>query len=295
MTRPAESGTARLPSDLPALTTAFLLLVGFTFSDDIVEFALDVTGHSRFAATDRQWLVLSLDLLLILGTAMLKRRISETPADLTTFLRWLFTGWWALGAALVIVGHLVLILTAERRAELTDVAAVWISIAASVVFVAAMTMLLLSALAERSASRSWLVPMVLGTFVAQVASALWYPVINVDGGCAGDVSPVFFSQMPDMLGLVLLAVAVELNYVRRTATTRDPGLRVAPVFIVLMLCIALALDFSMLVKADLGPRCGTAAVWHEYIAFVVSTQALAIGLATMVWLLVVSARATDET
>ena len=42
----------------------------------------------------------------------------------------------------------------------------------------------------------------------------------------------------------------------------------------------------MLVKAD-APRCGLAAVWHEYISFVVTAQAMAIGLATLVWLLLV--------
>ena len=60
----------------------------------------------------------------------------------------------------------------------------------------------------------------------------------------------------------------------------------APVFIVIIMCIAEALAFSMLVKAD-APRCGLAAVWHEYISFVVTAQAMAIGLATLVWLLLV--------
>ena len=46
-------------------------------------------------------------------------------------------------------------------------------------------------------------------------------------------------------------------------------------------CIAEALAFTMLVKADTS-RCGLAAVWHEYISFVVTAQAMAIGLATRV-------------
>jgi len=48
------------------------------------------------------------------------------------------------------------------------------------------------------------------------------------------------------------------------------------------------------VKADLGTHCGLAATWHEYIAFAVSTQALAVGLSTLVWLMLVEAVDTGE-
>ncbi|MGI9123905.1 MAG: hypothetical protein ACR2JM_04020 [Mycobacterium sp.] len=129
--------------------------------------------------------------------------------------------------------------------------------------------------------------------MVQIASALWYPVINVNSGCAGEVSAQFFSDVANMIAIVLLTIAVELNYIRRTAAELDPGRRMAPVFIVLLLCTALALALTMDVKADQGLRCGTAAVWHEYISFVVCVQALAIGLATMVWLLLVDAVGSD--
>jgi hypothetical protein len=72
------------------------------------------------------------------------------------------------------------------------------------------------------------------------------------------------------------------------------GQWVAPVLTVILLCIGLGLSFTMLVKADLGPMCGLAATWHEYIAFAVSTQALAVGLATLVWLMLVEAVDRDE-
>jgi len=61
------------------------------------------------------------------------------------------------------------------------------------------------------------------------------------------------------------------------------------VLTVILLCVGLALSFTMLAKADLGPFCGLGAVWHEYISFVVTVQALAIGLATLVWLMVIGA------
>ena len=47
MTQPRTP--AKVPSDLPALAAAFLLVIGFTFSDDVVEFLLDVTGHPHSA------------------------------------------------------------------------------------------------------------------------------------------------------------------------------------------------------------------------------------------------------
>ena len=62
----------------------------------------------------------------------------------------------------------------------------------------------------------------------------------------------------------------------------------------ILLCIGLGLSFTMLVKAHLGPMCGLAATWHEYIAFAVSTQALAVGLATLVCLMLVEAVDGDE-
>lgn len=283
MTQP--SAPVKYPSDLPALLAAFLLVVGFTFSDDVVEFFLDVTGHSQ--APSRAWLVFALDLLLVLGTAALKWAISGGD-DLTSFVRRLCTGMWGLGAVLVIGGHLLMIATESQRRGLSDTATVWISLAYSAVFVAALTLLLLSALGGGTSSRSWVVPFVFGSLVVQVTTALWYPVIDSDHGCAGDISSTYFSDMTNILPIILLTLALELNYVRRGASVTDPGRRVAPVFIVIMLCIGEGLAFSMLVRADMS-RCGLGAVWHEYIAFVVTAQALAIGLATMVWLLVVDA------
>ncbi|MFM9035612.1 MAG: hypothetical protein ACKOQ4_15255 [Mycobacterium sp.] len=294
MEESAGRRVGNLPSDLPALSAVFLLLVGFTFSDDIVEFLLDITGHSELAATSRQWLVLALDVLLVLTSAAIKWRISAERIGLSSFIGQLVRGWWAVGAALVILGHLALIVTSEHRAGLGDVETVWLSIAASAVFVVAMTMLLVSALAENRGSRGWIIPLSIGAFVVQIASALWYPVINTEGGCAGEVSSSFFSDMTNILSVLLLAIAVELNYVRNTAAEDDSGKRVAPVFTVLMMTTAVVLAFTMLVKADFDPRCGVAAVWHEYISFVVSIQAVATGLATLVWMFLVTAGGSSQ-
>jgi hypothetical protein len=271
----------------PALLTVFALVIGFTYSDDAIEFVSDITGSPYRPVGP--WLVFALDLLFVIVTAVLKRMIDGGPADLRTFLRGLVTGWWGLGAVLVIGAHLALIASSGRRSNLDDTATVWISLLASSVFVAAMTALLVSTLGGGQASRSWLFPLIVGTFIAHLASALWYPVINIKTGCANDISPIYFSDMANILAVLLLAVGVELNFIRRNSASRDLGRRMAPLFTVAMLCVALPLSFSVLVKADLGPLCGIGAVWHEYIAFVITAQAMATGLATLVWLLVIDA------
>lgn len=285
MTRATTGEKAARSTDAIALIGAFMLVVGFTFSDDIVEFLLDVSGNGYSPA--RPWLVFVLDCVLVVGTAALKWRLSGGRESWAAFARKLVTGSWGLGAALVIVGHLALIATAGYRAGLGDTASVWLNLLATVVFVTAMALLLLSALEEGPASRGWIVPLIIGTFVVQVATLLWYPVIDAEKGCAGDISSSYFSDMINITAVILLALGVESNFVRRSATARDLGHRVAPILTAILLCVGLALSFTMMPKADMGPFCGLGAVWHEYISFVVSAQALAIGLATLVWLMVV--------
>ena len=71
--------------DLTALVTVALLVVGFTFSDDVVEFLCDITGYGH--AANAPWLIFAFDMLLVLGTAALKWRINGGVTDRRTFLR----------------------------------------------------------------------------------------------------------------------------------------------------------------------------------------------------------------
>lgn len=278
--------------DWPALATVLMLVIGFTYSDDIVEFADDLTG-GRFKAA-AGWIVFALDGLLVIATAAL-RWLLLRPADLKAFAKGLLTGRWGGGAALVVLMHLVLIGTAGWRANLGPGASLAVNLAASVVFVVAMTLLLLSALsdAEGRTTRGWVTPIVLGTLGAQLASALWYPAIEREEDCAGEISAWYFSNMSYMFAFILLTLCVELNYLRRDPMDRDAGERVAPLFTVIMLALSLPLSFTVLVKADM-PRCGMAAVWHEYLTFVFTAQTMIIGLATVVWLLIRGAAHSEQ-
>lgn len=126
-----------------------------------------------------------------------------------------------------------------------------------------------------------------------MASALWYPAIERHENCAGEISAWYFSNMSYMFALILLTLCVELNFLRRNPMDRDAGQRVAPLFTVIMISLSMPLSFTVLVKADM-PRCGIAAVWHEYFTFVFTAQALIIGLATVVWLLIHGAAQSER-
>lgn len=113
-----------------ALSAALVLVVGFSYSDDIVEFALDMTAVPY--AGPGPWLVAALDCIVAATAAVLAWRMTGR----------LFTGRWWLGTALVVLTHAVLLSTAGVRAGLDDTARFWVGLAASAVFVAAMALLL---------------------------------------------------------------------------------------------------------------------------------------------------------
>ena len=283
----SRSSVGRNRAQYGALAAVFALVIGFIYSDDIVEFFLDITG-AQIAGW--RWIVVAIDVALLAGSAFLKWRIA---AQVEPALRWrrfrprLVRGWWAVGALLILALHLVVIRLAGNGSQLP----LWLSLLASFLFVTAMGLVLASTLDTEVAPgigwsrHGWVLPLVFGTLIVQVASALWFPVIDVNAGCAGEVSADFFGHMVNVLPLLLITLGLEMGFLRRRAGVLRPADRAAPVLTVLLLCAAEGLAFSMTVKPD-GGHCGVAAVWHEYIAFVVSVQALAIGLATLAWLLV---------
>lgn len=103
--------------------------------------------------------------------------------------------------------------------------------------------------------------------------------------CTGAISPVFFQLVAEVIPVLLLALGVEFNYFRRTLT--DAGQRAATAATVTVLAAALVATLSTL-PWD-GQGCGDVlSRWHEYIAFLLTVQAIFTGLATLVWLLVAS-------
>ena len=284
------SDSRRRP-DWAAVTAVFVLVLGLTYSDDVVEFVVHRSGdHHR----DLRWPIFALDVVLVAGTAVLKWHMTSEPRRLPDFLRSLARSWWAVGAALVLGIHLVLRLMSDgpgpgARWAVGDSA--FLTILTNAAFVVAMGLMLVAALTEKAGPPGWILPVVIGTFVAQLASALWYPVIDNGSGCADNVSSDYFNGMVQVLPVFLVTLGLEVNYLRNTRAIREPGKRAVAVLTVILLCTAEGLAFSMLISAG-RVRCGGAAAWHEYISFVATVHAAAISLATLAWLLTSSSKRT---
>ena len=62
-----------------------MLVVGCTFSDDVVEFLLDVAAHS--SSPSQPWLVFVADSVLVLATVALKWSFDDGRTAMATLLR----------------------------------------------------------------------------------------------------------------------------------------------------------------------------------------------------------------
>ena len=285
MNEPAMSQSGAR-SDWPAITAVFVLVIGFTYSDDVVEFFS--SPDIEHISTPR-WAIVAADLLLVAGSAVLKWRLTPTPRRFSEFLHGPLRGLWPIAASVVVITHLLLLTTAPPGRGWAVGGSPWPTLLATAAFVVAMGLLLVSALGTDSAPRGWILPVVIGTFVVQLAAAMWYPVIDVNKGCTGNISSEYFNGMVQVLPVFLVTLGLEVNYLRHSNSIRTPGPRAVAVMTVVLLCVAEVLAFSMLVRGQ-KMSCGWAAGWHEYIAFVATVHAAAISLATLAWLLLASTR-----
>jgi hypothetical protein len=271
-----------------AILAVFLMVVAFTYNDEVVEMAH--AGAGGYVAYSR-WIVLLVDCAIVLCAAGLKWRMEarENPSGTMSwqkFLPRLLHSPWPSGVALMVALHIVMVFLPFNLA---------VDITVSMLFTVSMSLVLVAALdvgtlgADRSRHRDWILPVLLGTLVVQVAAALWFPVLDVEGNCAGTVSTDFFSQMVQVIPMLLVTLGIELGVLRRSSPLRTPGQRAAPILTVVMLCVAEILSFSMLVASD-RTACGVAATMHEFAAFVLSVQATSIALVTLVWLLMTDSR-----
>jgi hypothetical protein len=290
-----------------AMILVFLWVIAYTYSEDVADVINDVTdavGKPRFPGWVWVWAPLALDTVLVLASWPLKRRIAKGDGDSGRL--W---GWWTSGALLTVAVHLMWILTEPHQ---VNAATVGLHLLASFLFVIAMGILLTSTLnadpmtlfsprLRDAEPRDWsraqsTLPLIIGTFFGYVATPLWYPKILLhsapigssgDQGCPPVIDPQYFAQMAQVIPVLLITLGIEFNYVRRTQAVQEQVQRAAPILTVILLCVAQGLAFSALIKKD---ACGPVAAWNEYSALVVTVQALAIGLATFVWLLLTSER-----
>lgn len=315
----AESDTE--PSDIlrrhrrdrAVMAVVFLLLFGFSYSEDYVFAILEAAGRDEVVA----WLVglVGFDVAILVLVGLLKRAIARADGDSPRLWRW----WWSAFAAVVCIDVFLVLLPEDHP--------LWIDLASSLVLAILMGLImmvslngdpltLVSAARRAAAPTDWarvraVVPLVVGTIAAYVAATAFDDFFDLDtvrvldpemaaevaamplpeqlGAfatlCEGAVSPAFFQQVVAVIPLLLLTIGVEFNFFRRALD--EPAQRAAAAATVAVMAIGLLLAVSTL--PWVGSGCGgVLGYWHEYLTFVVAVQGIATGLATLLWLLVVS-------
>ena len=110
--------------------------------------------------------------------------------------------------------------------------------------------------------------------------------------CDPAVAPSYFEQVAQIIPLLLITLGIEFGFFR--ATLREPAQRAATAATVALMSIGLVCALSTLPWG--GDECGEILeAWHEYLTFVVSLQAIFTGLATLMWLLVVTVPDEEDT
>lgn len=299
--------------DRAVLAVVFLLLFVFSYSEDIVFAVLDATGNDHVFG----WILglVGLDVAVLAAVGALKFRIAQADGGAQRLWR----PWWIAFAAVVVIDLLLILLP--------DSHPLWVDVSMSVVMACLMGILMALSLNaspltlfskehRTAAPADWarvrsVVPLVIGTFVLYLASTAFDDFFDLDtvrildpemaaevaampleqqlGAnatlCEGAVSPAFFQQVVKVIPLLLLTLGVEFNYFRRTLA--EPVQRAAAAATVTVMSVGLALAIATL-PWD-GSGCGEVlGYWHEYLTFVIAVQGVATGLATLVWVLVVS-------
>jgi hypothetical protein len=299
--------------DRAVLAVVFLLLFVFSYSEEIVFAALEATGQDHLPG----WIVglVGLDVAVLTVVGLLKRHVTRAGDGVPRLWR----PWWASFAAVVFL-DVMLCLLPEEHSLLLDLA---FSVALATlmgilmpVSLNANPLVLFSRTRRAAAPTDWarvraVVPLVIGTFVCYVAATAFDDFFDLDtvrtldqemaaevaamplpqqlGAlatlCEGAVSSAFFQQVVAVIPLLLLTLGVEFSFFRRTLV--EPAQRAAAAATVTLMSIGLALALSTLPWAGTGCG-GVLGYWHEFLTFVITIQGVATGLATLVWLLVVS-------
>jgi len=299
--------------DRAVMAAVFLLLFAFSYSEDYVFAILEAAGRDETAA----WLLglVGFDVAVLALVGLLKRAIARADGDSPRLWRW----WWGSFAAVVSIDVFLVLLPDDHP--------LWVDLASSFALAILMGLIMMvslngdpftlfSAARRAAAPEDWarvraVVPLVVGTIAAYIAATAFDDFFDLDtvrvldpemeaevaamplteqlGAfatlCEGAVSPAFFQQVVAVIPLLLLTIGVEFNFFRRALD--EPAQRAAAAATVAVMAVGLLLAVSTL--PWVGSGCGgVLGYWHEYLTFVVAVQGIATGLATLLWLLVVS-------
>lgn len=297
--------------DRAMLAVVFLLLFVISYSEDMVAAVLEAAGRDDIA----MWAIglLGLDAAVLAVVTALKRMIASAEEPRPQRRRW----WWTSCAALLLLDLVLVFLPEEHPLWIDLVSSVAIAVLVGVLMILALNAdprTVVSGARRSAAPVDWararaVVPLAVGTLVSYVAATAFDDFFDLDtvrildpelaaevaampvaerlGAvqtlCQGAVSPAFFEQVVVIIPLLLLAIGIEFNYFRRALS--ETVQRAAAAATATVMAIGLALAVSTLPWTDTGCG-GVLGYWHEYLAFVVSVQGIATGLATLLWLLV---------
>ncbi|MBT0773638.1 hypothetical protein KIH74_32135 [Kineosporia sp. J2-2] len=122
-------------------------------------------------------------------------------------------------------------------------------------------------------------PLIIGTFVAWIAGALWDFALADPDAVGTRVDQEFFAQASQVVPLLFVALAVEAQFFRRPA--QDALERAAGIVTVATMCFGEIVVLSVLVAGD---QAGASLMgWHEFAAYIFGLEAIFVGLATLVW------------
>lgn len=312
MTTTADPATRSRSLAAPAFGVIVLLLFGFAFSEEMVTAVLEAFGRDDSAAPI---IVIAVDAVILLAVGVLKRTIDRIDGGAPGL--W---GWWWTGAVVILLCDVVLSLLSDHPPMWVDqLLAVLLALAMGLVLVSSLNadpLTLVSARKRAEMPLDWqrvraVVPLVIGSYAAYAGAALWWDARSVDVmreldpaiaaeaqniplplrgqfyvfSCWGAVSPRYFDQMAYVIPMLLVTLGIEAGFFRRRL--RDPIQRVSTGVAVMVMSLGLVGALSTLPWEGLG--CGQVlSKWHEYIVFVLTLQGLFIGLATLVWQLLVA-------
>ncbi|WP_233151494.1 hypothetical protein [Mycobacterium lehmannii] len=307
------STLARHRSGRSVLAVVFLLLFVFSYSEEVVAAVLEAIDQENMLG----WLIglVGLDAAVLAVVGLLKRGITAADGGVSRLWR----PWWVAVGAVLGLDVLLCLLPEDHPLWLHLTFSVAMAILMGLVMALSLNadpMTILSGTRRAAAPTDWMrvravVPLVVGAFVCYLAATAFNDFFDLDTQraldpelaaevhamplpkhlgamatlCEGAVSPAFFYQVVAVIPLLLLTLGVEFNFFRRALA--EPVQRAAAAATVTVVSIGLVLALSTLPFAGIG--CGQVwGYWHEFLAFVVSVQGLGTGLATLVWVLLVS-------
>jgi hypothetical protein len=293
-------------------TSTFVLLFLLAFSDELLYLVgaavqpVEVTGLVVLLVVD------GVLLALVLFQIWRIRRRSERRGRWTV---WLYAGVSAAGT----LGTDVLVKLTDASENPAAITA--IGLVSSVLYVLSLTGLVAAVLqvSPRLLVRSRLrtehpddwhrlraaVPLLVGTFASYLATAWWDFGLAPGSDDGVVVDQQFFAQISQFIPLLIVALGIEANFFKQLL--EDMATRAAAILSVAVLCLGEVLALSVLAwpkppgeetpwffQYVIQTQISRAYTLHNYAAFLVTSAAALIGIATLIWVLVIGVRSTAD-